>query len=674
MSQNYTRDQCRSKASEECSTSFQQQDAGHESASEEEQTMSLHQHDTALDSSSEDFLIESSSEDEVKTGDAPTESDDTRRNDSEESDSLSDSEEGDSLSDSDSSVESASCYDHSWSFRYDKSIYEEGPAVQSLPNSKMTILQWLAMNFALFVAHPAMSKAAFTHNLHVQKITHGDTANMLPSSYYEARKLINPYVVKKIVFDVCINECVIFRNSATSQYADLFNCPVCGEKRYANSSCDSKQSRQVSRRRFIYIPVGPRLARLYGEVNLAQLVMSHPGSEYEGNEMWDIHHSSFGKELYSKDGYFAGDKMGISFALELDGVNPFHNIGVMYSMTPIMLTILNFPRHIRNSFGNIQLVVIIPGKEKSESSNLSPYVKVLADELMFLTRCKAYNAYAKAPLDVKLKLLLYVLDYPGLSKLFHQHGSGSLVGCHWCHVRGEHNKHLSKVVYLSNRSYLEKEDSMRLDATRFSSKKAETSGKPKQRVTDEESSYRKAYENAKNKAQAQLVSSATGCKKAYSISKLPGHDRVNESLPDCCHTVKVVVQIIMNVVTGNYVNIYKIVAAEKSMGRLQNLLRPEDSRDTGLTELQPKTKKQKLMKVCNSEPTLSFMLTKTELAGADKRAESKRVPTDFGLKPARFISKPGSFKSHDWKQIATQGILKYCLKTHYHKDVEKHCS
>lgn len=565
------------------------------------------------------------------------------------------------MSDIESSSDSASSSDRPWSFCYDKSIYEEGPAIQTLPNSTTTVLQWLALNFSMFVAHPAISKAAFTHNIQVQKVTHGDVTNTLPSSYYEARKLLDPYVVKKVVFDVCVNECVIFRNSGTLQCADMLQCPVCGENRY-NTNSSSKTKRPVSRRRFTYIPIGPRLARLYGEVNLAQLVMSHPGSDYDGDEMWDVHHSASWKELYSENGYFGGDKMGISFALELDGVNPFHNIGAIYSMTPIMLTILNFPRHIRNAFGNINLVGIIPGKEKSESSNVSPYMEILVDELIFLTQTKAYSAYANAPVDVKLKLLLYVLDYPGLSKLFNQHGSGSLLGCHWCYVRGEYNKHLSKVVYFSNRSYLEKEDPLRLDETMFASKSGDISERPKKRVFVKEHSYREAYENAKNKTQAQLVASATGCKQSYSVCKLPGHDRVNESLPDCCHTVKDVIQNIMKVVTGNYVDINKIVSAEKVMGRLHTLQRSSSLDTTVLADGQAKSKKPRLGKSQSNESTLPFMLTKDELSEADRRANSIHVPIDFGLKPSPFISKPGSLKSHDWKQIATQGILKFCLK------------
>ena len=268
-------------------------------------------------------------------------------------------------------------------------------------------------------------------------MTHNDTQNILPSSYYDARKLIDPFVVQKLKFDVCVNECIIFWQSSegTDRSKDI-KCPVCGEDRYTNSKC------KAARRKFIYIPVGPRLARLYGNVNLAQLVMSHPGCEYKDDDMCDIHHSPIWRDLYSKDGYFGGDNMGISLALEHDGVNPFHNIGVMYSMTPIMITILNLPRHIRNVSQNIHLVGIIPASGKTESANLSPYLEILVDELLFLTQCKTYSAYANAPVEVKVKLLLYVLDYPGLSKLFNQHGSGGLCGCHWCYVRGEYNKHL----------------------------------------------------------------------------------------------------------------------------------------------------------------------------------------------------------------------------------------
>ena len=43
---------------------------------------------------------------------------------------------------------------------------------------------------------------------------------------------------------------------------------------------------------------------------------------------------------------------------------------------------------------------------------------------------------------------------------------------------------------------------------------------------------------------------------------MPGHNRVNESVPDCWHTVKDVVQNIMKVITGNNINLKNIVEAK----------------------------------------------------------------------------------------------------------------
>ena len=558
-----------------------------------------------------------------------------------------------------------------WSVEYDKDLYNTGIAVQNITNLNITVLQWLALHFNIFSTHPSISKQAFSSFLKLQSSFHKTTDFNLPASYYEARKLINPYVIKRKYFHACVNDCVLFRDSEKYQYANLQTCPLCSEDRYV----DNNAKRQVARRKFIYIPIGPRLARIYGEVNLAQLVQSHPGCSYSGEQMWDIHHSAVWKELYGKDGHFSGDNMGISFAFEMDGVNPYHNIGVCYSMTPMMLTILNLPRHIRNTFSNINLVGIIPGSGRSEATKVGTYVEVLVDELLYLTGCKAYSEYNKAPVDVKIKLLLYVLDYPGLSKLFNQIGSGGFFGCHWCFVRGETCKHLDKVVYLHNRSFLEKYDPLRDDDVHFVKKESDHSEKPQLRTSQSEVAYRKAYEQAKNKTQAAAIASATGCKASYPLSRLPDHNRLEESLPDACHVIKDVVQNVMNLVSGRKVDLTKIANAESKMNRMHIINNTSDSEtakrlETGTESLKstsdglPAKRRRTLSKSRSSDSIncLPFVLTKNELHTADERAQNIRVPVGFGLKPSPFIGTSGCLKSHDWKQLASEGVLKYCLK------------
>ncbi|XP_021376310.1 uncharacterized protein LOC110465059 [Mizuhopecten yessoensis] len=449
-----------------------------------------------------------------------------------------------------------------WYFSDDSSLYTSGVAMKQIPGYDLTVLQWIAMNLSVFTSHPGMSKEAFSNMLKVQKRLVSN-CEYLPSSYREATAMVKDYTIDKVTFHVCPNDCIMYRNSDKYKYAHLTMCPTCSENRYKN------EKNKIPRRTFHYIPIGQRLARIYREENLCKIVQSHPGSTNEvlqkNNQMWDKW-----KEVYAESGYFRGDKLGLSFALEVDGVNPYHNIGVIYSMTPMMMTILNLPRQVRNCFKNIMLVGIIKGKKNHSDSNIDAYVEILVDELLSLTGCTMYSAYSKAPVDVKLKLLLYVLDYPGLSKLFHQHGSGSLLGCHWCNVNGFHCAQLQKVVYLSNRSYLQKDNPIRFDVTNFCEKKVDNTCKPELRSIEKEKEYREAFESAQNKTQAKAVSKATGCKGKYPLQKLTDHNRPEECVPDACHTIKDVIQNIIHRISRKNVNKERLASAEQHYERFSN--------------------------------------------------------------------------------------------------------
>ena len=69
---------------------------------------------------------------------------------------------------------------------------------------------------------------------------------------------------------------------------------------------------------------------------------------------------------------------GVSLALCTDDVNPFAHNRVVYSMWPIMLTLLNLPWRLRIKL-NILLVGIVLGNERKEAKKLE---EVLVDELL----------------------------------------------------------------------------------------------------------------------------------------------------------------------------------------------------------------------------------------------------------------------------------------------------
>lgn len=115
----------------------------------------------------------------------------------------------------------------------------------------VTLQQTLAKYFEWFTAHPGTSKKALSRMLHMQKSIL-PLGNLLPSSYSLAQRLLEPLLVKTEVYHACPNDCIPFCN----QYAKETVCPKCNASRY-------KSGKQPIRR-FIYLPIGPRLIRMFG--------------------------------------------------------------------------------------------------------------------------------------------------------------------------------------------------------------------------------------------------------------------------------------------------------------------------------------------------------------------------------------------------------------------------
>ena len=139
----------------------------------------------------------------------------------------------------------------------------------------------------------------------------------------------------------------------------------------------------------------------------------------------DIHQSDAWLSQYQEDGLFQGDPRGVSFSLCTDGTNPFSKEKVSYSMWPISLTILNLPCYIRNLPSSMVLAGIIPGK--SEPQHLDPYIEILVDEILSLSGKKCYDAYRDEYFEMKVDILMNVLDYPGQNKLFHCVGKYTMI-------------------------------------------------------------------------------------------------------------------------------------------------------------------------------------------------------------------------------------------------------
>ena len=107
-------------------------------------------------------------------------------------------------------------------------LYSSDAAATPLfEGSSNTVLEVLVKYFHWFTQHPGISKEAVGSMLVMQR-------SFLPadntSSYDAALRSIEPYLVEPDVYDVCINDCVVFRK----EYSSNSECPKCGSGRYVS--------------------------------------------------------------------------------------------------------------------------------------------------------------------------------------------------------------------------------------------------------------------------------------------------------------------------------------------------------------------------------------------------------------------------------------------------------
>ena len=309
--------------------------------------------------------------------------------------------------------------------------------------SEISVLDYIFIEFRKFVSHPSYAKRSVTENFRSDKEFKLPKPDLCPSSFDNAKGLVKDFLVPIQTYDVCQNDCVVFRKSL--EHSTF--CPKCNLSRFKS---DGKP-----RKIFKYLPLSPRLARIYQNENLVALLQSHVSRPDDGYLHDILDTPRWKNDWFGSDEEFDGLMPGSVLNFCTDGVNPFKAINTVYSMWPMMVSLLNFPISFRKSVGGILLLGIIPGNGRKEAYNIDPYLQILIDELLVPSDCDVYYpSYMTAPVSIKAKLLQFVFDFPAIVKLMKQPGAGGYMACPWYQISGIYCRSLSKTVYLSGRRYL----------------------------------------------------------------------------------------------------------------------------------------------------------------------------------------------------------------------------
>ena len=247
-------------------------------------------------------------------------------------------------------------------------------------------------------------------------------------------------------------------------------------------------------------------------------------------------------------------------------------------------------------------------------------------------RCPVNHSVARQCRDT-LKLFNYFLNV--------YLGANSYAGCTYCTHLGEYSNTLQKIIYPGNRRFLRKDDKLRKDKKNFPCQKIDNTDHPEIKTMQYIDKAIMEYSSAESIAQKRQIFQKTGCKGPYALRKLYLHERIKNTPIDPMHLIKNIVSHCVNLIAGHE-DSYKVRAEEKIRKRFPSSWVTKKSSTT--------------------LPDAPFSLSKDDITLADNRARRILVPSGFDWIPRPIFSKTTGMKSHEWKQIATKGVLKFCLR------------
>lgn len=251
--------------------------------------------------------------------------------------------------------------------------------------------------------------------------------NHLPTTFPQLKYWLKDETIPVRKLHVCINDCMVFKDATEEA------CMKCQEDRY---TVDSMQ-RKVSRKVFSYCSLSDSLEALFNCTNIAQIMQAVGGNSTRQLIIKDIKDTSIWSSWVDEDEN--KDAVKIILGFNTDGVNPYHTSGINFSFWPLIFTIFNLPSYIRTKADALMLYAVVPSKVDRRGCGVEPdlqvYQELMINELLQLSSTELYSAYVSAPVIVKVKLLLYMMDFQGYSKYFRMSGSNAYHPCNLCLIK-----------------------------------------------------------------------------------------------------------------------------------------------------------------------------------------------------------------------------------------------
>ncbi|XP_052188767.1 uncharacterized protein LOC127799085 [Diospyros lotus] len=163
--------------------------------------------------------------------------------------------------------------------------------------------------------------------------------NRMPNDFYRTKKMVSKLGLGFQKIDCCVNMCMLYFKDDTN----AIECKFCHAPRYTSRKVGPGRRKDVPIKRMWYLPITPRLQRLYASKTTAGEMRWH----YENpREPGVLSHPSDGEAWKHFDNVhpdFACEPRNIRLGLCADGFTPYGQSGKTYSCWPVIVTPYNLP-------------------------------------------------------------------------------------------------------------------------------------------------------------------------------------------------------------------------------------------------------------------------------------------------------------------------------------------
>ncbi|XP_071918866.1 uncharacterized protein [Coffea arabica] len=311
-----------------------------------------------------------------------------------------------------------------------------------------------------------MSNKIFNMLVELLREVFPEAMTNLPSSYYEAEKLMNTLGQGNEKIDACPNDCSLYWGSAEKRTS----CEICNELRWvASENNPTGEKRKIPQKVMWHFPLKVRLQRLFMSSKIASQMRWHEEKRTKDGCMRHPVDSLAWQTFDHLHPEFAKDCRNVRLGLASDGFNPFNNMSSTHSTWPVVLIPYNLPPWMCMKQPYFMLSLLIPGPS-SPGNNIDVYLQPLVKELTELWDfgIQIYDASQKENFHLHAALLWTISDFPGYAMLSGWSTKGEYA-CPVCHkfTHARRLTHSFKHCYMGHRRFLDSKHKFRKQAQLF---------------------------------------------------------------------------------------------------------------------------------------------------------------------------------------------------------------